>query len=255
MRFLGNMVRVMGDPSCREGFLRGIDFMLSAQMPCGGWPQDYPDPAGYHAMITYNDGAMIGVMSILRDVAAGKYPFVDAQRTERCRQAVDRGIDCILKTQVVVDGRLTVWAQQHDPSTLAPAHARSYELPYLTAAESTTVVQFLMEIEQPSPQVRKAVHAVIAWMKEHAIHGLRYETWQDDSQVVPDPSAGPLWARFYDQATGKPKFVGRDGVPKDRLEEIEQERRADYAWYGFWPAKVLDRYEAWCTEHGEKPEN
>jgi PelA/Pel-15E family pectate lyase len=255
MRFLGNMVRVTGDPSCREGFLRGIDFMLAAQMPCGGWPQDYPDPAGYHALITYNDGAMIGVMSVLRDAAAGKYPFVDAQRRERCRQAVDRGIDCILKTQVVVNGQLTVWGQQHDPNTFAPAPARSFELAYLTPAESTTVVQFLMEIDQPSPQVRRAIHAAIAWMRHHALSGLRYETWKEDTRVVPDPNAPPLWARFYDQATDQPRFVGRDGVPKERLDQIEQERRADYMWYGHWPARVLDRYDAWCAKHGEKPVN
>ena len=103
--------------------------MLAAQMPCGGWPQAFPPAKGYQGLITYNDGAMIGVMSVLRDVATGKYPFVDAQRVERCRQAVDRGVECILKTQVTVDGRLTVWGQQHDPSTLAPAKARASSCP------------------------------------------------------------------------------------------------------------------------------
>jgi PelA/Pel-15E family pectate lyase len=253
MRFLGNMVRVTGDPSCREGFVKGIDFMLAAQMPCGGWPQDYPSPHGYHGLITYNDGAMIGVLSVLRDVTTGKYPFVDAERVQRCRQAIERGIECILKTQVVVDGKLTVWGQQHDPSAFAPAEARAFELAYLTAGESTGVVQFLMELDQPSPQVRRAVHAAIAWMKQHALSGLRYEMWEDDTRIVRDPSAEALWARFYDQATGKPVFVGRDGIPKDRLDQIEQERRADYAWYGHWPARVIERYEAWCAKHGEKP--
>ena len=73
--------------------------------------------------------------------------------------------------------------------------------------------------------------------------------------MVADPSAEPLWARFYDQATGKPVFVGRDSVPRDKLGEIEQERRADYAWYGHWPARVIKRYEAWCAKDGEKPQD
>ncbi|MCJ7543285.1 MAG: pectate lyase, partial [Phycisphaerae bacterium] len=253
MRFLGNRVRVTGDGRCREAFVKGLDFMLAAQMPCGGWPQEFPEPHSYHALITYNDGAMIGVMSVLRDVTAGKYPFVDAAHVERCGQAVDRGIECILKTQVTVNGQLTIWGQQHDPQTLAPAKARAFELPLLVSAESSVIVRFLMDLDSPSPQVRQAVHAAVAWMKHNALTGLRYEMWQQDSAVVADPSAEPLWARFYDQATGKPVFVGRDGVPKADLREIEQERRADYLWYGRWPARVIDRYEAWCAEHGEKP--
>ncbi len=253
MRFLGNVVRVTGDPRCREAFLRGLDFMLAAQLPCGGWPQEYPDPHGYHALITYNDGAMIGVMSVLRDVAVGKYAFVDAERLERCRQAVDRGVECILKTQITADGHLTVWGQQHDPSTFAPAAARSFELPYPASAESSVIVTFLMELDSPSPQVRRAIHAAVAWMKLRALTGLRYEMWQEDSKVVPDGDAEPLWARFYDPATGQGVFVGRDGVPKGRLDQIEQERRAEYAWYGRWPARVLRRYDAWCVKHGETP--
>lgn len=254
MHFLGNMVRVTGDPSCREAFLRGVDFMLAAQLPCGGWPQEYPNPWKYRGQITYNDGAMIGVMTVLRDVAEGKHPFVDADRVERCRQAVDRGVECILKTQVVVDGKPTIWAQQHDPSTFVPGSARAYELPFLAPAESSGIVQFLMELDPPSPQVRRAVHAAVAWMKQHAVTGLRYEHERDvDAVVVPDPSAEPLWARFYDQATGKPVFVGRDSIPKDSLDQIESERRSGYRWYGRGPARVLKGYEAWCAEHGEKP--
>ncbi|WP_413379563.1 pectate lyase [Paenibacillus taichungensis] len=38
--------------------------------------------------------------------------------------------------------------------------------------------------------------------------------------------------------TDKPIFVGRDGVVKYKLSDIDKERRGGYAWYGNWPSKI-----------------
>ena len=78
--------------------------MLSAQYPNGGWPQFYPLGRGYSRHITFNDGAMIGVMRTLKDVASNPkdYPFVDEKVREQCRQALARGLQCILDSQIIV---------------------------------------------------------------------------------------------------------------------------------------------------------
>jgi len=62
---------------------------------------------------------------------------------------------------------------------------------------------------------------------------------------VKDPSAPPLWARFYDIETGRPFFCGRDGVKKSTFAEIERERRNGYAWYGNWGERLAKDYAAW----------
>ena len=49
--------------------LKGIDLLLNNQYPNGGWPQIFNDPGTYHAHITYNDGAMIHVMQIIKDIS------------------------------------------------------------------------------------------------------------------------------------------------------------------------------------------
>ena len=55
-----------------------------------------------------------------------------------------------------------------------------------------------------------------------------------------------LWARFYDLKTNQPFFVGRDSQPKTTLAEIENERRTGYAYYGTWPAKLIEvDYAKW----------
>src|SRR6185369_1764331 len=207
----------------RESFLKGLDYLLQAQYENGGWPQFYPDLEGYYKHITYNDDAMIGVMTLLRDVAAGKsdYAFVDDVRRTKAGRAVEKGIDCILNTQVIVNGRRTVWCAQHDEVTLAPAAARKYELVSLSGGESVEIVRFLMAIKNPSPEVVEAIESAVAWFK--------------DSQVK-DPEGKPSWARFYEIGSNRPIFSGRDGRVKYNLSEIEEERRTGYAWYGDWPA-------------------
>jgi len=74
----------------RDAFLKGVDFLLRAQYSNGGWPQFYPNPTGYQKHITFNDDAMIGVMKLLRDIAAAKpdYAFVDEARRVKAANAV-----------------------------------------------------------------------------------------------------------------------------------------------------------------------
>ena len=50
------------------------------------------------------------VMEFVREVKRdGRYAFVDAKQREACQAAFDKGVACILKCQIVVDGR-EAWA-------------------------------------------------------------------------------------------------------------------------------------------------
>jgi PelA/Pel-15E family pectate lyase len=166
-------------------------------------------------------------------------------------------VDCILKTQIVQHGRLTAWCAQHDEHTLAPAKARAYELRSLSGAESVGVVKFLMGIDNPSPEVVKAVEAAVAWFRASKITGIKIvhkpapgtPKGYDDT-VVEDAAAPPLWARFYELGTNRPIFSGRDSVVKYSVAEIEYERRNGYRWYVDRPARLLDvDYPEWRKSH------
>ena len=239
----------------RDAFLKGVDYLLKAQYDNGGWPQYYPRLTGYYKHITFNDGAMINVLRLLRDIAQKKaaYVFVDEDRRDKAEKAVQKGVECILKTQIVVQGKRTVWCAQHDEVTLAPAGGRKYELPSLSGGESVQIVRFLMGIERPGEQVVEAIESAVAWFKRSKITGIRWiekphgsRPGDFDRMVVQDPNAEPLWARFYEIGTNRPMFVGRDGVVKYNVAEIEEERRNGYQWYIDTPAKLLNEdYPAW----------
>jgi PelA/Pel-15E family pectate lyase len=106
-----------------EKAIRIAENVLLHQSNNGGWPQTYLlDLSGYSKYITFNDDAMIGVMTVLCDVAERDeaYAFVDEERRQQAAVAVQKGIVCILQCQIVVDGKLTAWCAQHDHCILEP---------------------------------------------------------------------------------------------------------------------------------------
>jgi PelA/Pel-15E family pectate lyase len=257
MEYLGRVFAATREVRYRASFLRGVDYLLAAQYPNGGWPQFWPLRGGYHDRITYNDDAMIRVMTLLRDVAAAEapYEFVDAERRARAGAAVQRGIDVILKTQVRADGTLTVWCAQHDEKTLAPAWARAYEPPSLSGSESVGIVRFLMSIEKPTPEIIAAIEGAVSWLRSVPIEGMRLEqiTRADGRRerfLVPDLGAPPLWARFYELGTHRPLYLDRDSRFRYDFREIGYERRSGYNYHGTWPAALLDEeFPEWRAKH------
>jgi hypothetical protein len=55
MCFLALMVQATHDTRYSAGFNRGVDYLLAAQYPSGGWPQYFPLRKGYYSHITYHD--------------------------------------------------------------------------------------------------------------------------------------------------------------------------------------------------------
>ena len=256
LRFMARMVNATQDATYRQSFDRGLTYVLSAQYPNGGWPQFFPLRKGYFDHITFNDGAMVRILQLIREVANEKtYAFLDAKTREACQKAFDLGIACILKCQIIVDGKPTVWCAQHDVKTFAPAKARTYELPSFSGSESVGIVRLLMSLEKPTPEIRASIEGAVAWFEAHKVTGLRLETKKTllgtpDLVMVPDAKAPALWARFYDLKTGVPYVCDRDGIPKPKLAEIGYERRNGYGWFGEYARDLLARdYPKWQQSH------
>jgi len=252
--YLAKVRTVTGLVRYRRASERGLDYVFAEQRPSGGWRGWDVDA------ITYNDGVMVGIMALLRDVVEGRpqYGWVAAGCRGRAQEALDRAIDVTLRCQIVVDGVKTAWCQQHDHETLEPVRARTYELPSICPGESVAIVRFLMEISNPPPEVVAAIDAAAAWFDRSQIRGKRLKrieiepvrfrnhTASTDLVVVEDADAPSLWARFYEVETNRPFFCNRDGRKVYSLAEVALERRTGYGWYGRWPAHLLEvAYPAW----------
>lgn len=253
IRLMARAFKLTGEQPYRDAFDRGVAFVLESQYPNGGWPQRYPPPDNYGRYITFNDNAMTRVVYLVRDIAIGHdhFTFVDDDLRAKCREAYGRAVDCILKLQIKQDGVLSGWCAQYDPDTLAPEWARSYEPPSINSSEGSEVVHLLMDIPDPDDRVQAAVHAAAAWFERSKITGKRMEFLTDadgkrvDRVLVDDPSAPPIWARFYDIETNQPIYCDRDGTRFTSMDQVPRERRLGYAWYSTNGNRVLDRYAKW----------
>jgi PelA/Pel-15E family pectate lyase len=238
----------------RASFLRGVRYLLAAQFPNGGWPQVWPLEGGYHDAITYNDNAVTESAELLSAVAEGEgdYAFVPAELRQKARAAAAHALECILATQVIVNGQRTVWAQQHDALTLAPVAGRNYEPAALSSGESADLLIYLMRLPHPTPAVMTAINAGASWLKAAAITGQEWVGGRGTPggrHLEAKIGAGPLWARYYSIATGQPVFGDRDKTIHDTVGELSLERRNGYAWYSVGPQQALDAYSVWNASH------
>jgi PelA/Pel-15E family pectate lyase len=246
IRFMARAARSTGEERYETSMLRGIEFILGAQYPTGGWPHSWPVRDDYTRHATYNDDMMPDLMMLLSEVASSPdFAIASEDMRARTKSAFDRGVDFVLKSQIRVDGELTAWAQQHDAVTYEPRPARAFEPVAISGGESASVLHMLMAIPDPSSGVVTAIEAGVAWYRKAQIDGLKLTQTADDRVVTPDPDARPIWARFYEIGSGRPVFVGRDGVVRYSMAEIEQERRGGYAWYNYSGTGVFAQYQAW----------
>jgi PelA/Pel-15E family pectate lyase len=257
LRYLALVYSATRAERFRDAFVSGFEYVLSAQYENGGWPQYFPLRPDYSRHITLNDGAMVGVLALLRDMGRGRPPFdfVAAEARERAAKAGARGFQILLRVQIKSNGRLTGWAQQYDARTLEPAPARSYEHAALASLETVGVVRLLMGMAIRDSATTPAIEGAVDWLKRVQIRGQRLDRRPDPSApggydlvLVDDAAAGPLWARFYEIGTDRPFFAGRDGVKRARLADIDVERRTGYSWLGPYAARLLSvEYPAWLS--------
>lgn len=260
MTHLANVFKATGDAKYKEGFVKGLEYLLMGQYENGGWPQFWPNPSHYQVQITFNDNNIINMLTMFRSILDGQAPYdgalVSDELKARVQNAYDKGLDCLLKCQIIVKKQPTVWCQQHDPVTLQPTGGRAFELPSYCSMESAHIVDFLMSLPNPDKRIKAAIHGAMKWFDTYKITGYRLERGMIDGErntrLVEDPAAQPIWARFYDLAHCEPYVCDRDGLPRRYLSQIGRERRNGYSWYNSNAAALYPKYAEWIKANDPK---
>lgn len=243
----------------KDACLKGIIFTISAQYPNGGWPQYFPLETNYSRRITFNDGAYMGIMEMLKKIVDNNpiFSFVGNEVKQKVKASYQKGLDCILKMQIIDNGRLTAWCQQHNEIDLSPAWARAFEPPSICNNESVPIVLHLMSIENPTAQIIKSVQGAVKWFNDSKIYYTKvitiaappnkskWKTTNYDRIVVTDSLAPPIWTRYYELTTEKPLFCDRNSKLLYSMAQVSRERRSGYGWYTYAPQEVLDKYSEW----------
>ena len=264
IEYLSKVYTESEEDKYREAAVRGLNFILLTQNERGGWRGTDVDA------ITFNDELMTGIMNLFLDIEEEKpyYHWIGKDLMTRIEESLSKALDVTLKCQIVVNGKRTGWCQQHDHETLLPVKARSYELPSIASLETTSIVEFLMRFDHPDQEIIDAINGAVIWLEESKIYGIRLERImidnrdisenykRSDVKVIEDENVVPIWARYYEIETNQPFFCNRDGIKVYKLDEVDQERRIGYAWYGYWPAVLLNsKYPEWLQKISEDETN
>jgi PelA/Pel-15E family pectate lyase len=284
IKYLAQVCKQIEDQRYLDCMNKAIQWIINAQHPLSG---------GFTGAdvfaITYNDDVMTETLRTLKNIANDDslYDVVPSEMRAKAREAYNKGIECVLKTQITLtlsDGRkiLTAWCQQHSHETFVPVWAREFEPPCVCTNESAKLVDFLMEEENPSDDIKTAVIAACNWfdMDQVRIHHkkivknpaegevLNGRYYDYDQVLVDDENASDLWARFYaldssfDVVTGArkpiqgtypavntPIWCDRGCKYCETFNDMSKERRNGYGYTGNRPAKTLKNFAAWKSRN------
>ncbi|QYF88206.1 pectate lyase [Brevundimonas sp. PAMC22021] len=254
MRFLAKVAAHAPGPqgdAWRASVIKGVQYLLNAQYPNGGWPQIWPLEGGFHDSVTFNDNAVAQAAMVLRDVSHGEegFDFVPAELEARAAEATKKAIDVILAAEVRYGDRIMGWPQQVEPLRLVPTSARNYEPRSVASGETTDILIFLMGEPDPSPEMKAAIRAGAAWLEATQVHDKSFEMTDDGRKLIDKPGAGPIWSRNYDIVTGQPIFGDKDQTIHDDVNGISVGRRNGYSWWIASPQRALDAYTAWSRDN------
>ena len=242
MDYLANVWLATKREDCKASFIKGLNFITAAQYPNGGWPQVYPLEGKYHDDIAFNDNAITNILELLQGIASNEpsYAFLDEAQRKQAADALEKGINCLLKTQIVQDGRKTVWCSQFDPLTLQPSSARKMEPATLSGLESARTLKFLMSLTHPTPEIVACIESGLKWFEDARITGMGTKEVDGKTIYVADPASTEVrWARFYDLKTSKPVFPGRDGVLYETFEAMAAKNKLGYDFYTSQPNSII----------------
>lgn len=233
---------------------KGVQFVLTAQYPNGGFAQTYPLRGGYHDAVTLNDQVMVAQLRLLKDVANHRsFAMLPQALRQQAAEQFKLGVIWLLQAQIRLNGELTVWAAQHHPVDLNPVPARAYELAALVSSESAAVVLLLMEEQEPSEDIKQSIEAAVRWFSATQIRGMKLVRDEKGARLAAAPeTAKALWARFYDLTTQQPLFVDRNGNKVASISELSLERQLGYGWYQSDAAAVLKAYPRWQQQWQQK---
>jgi len=235
LRFLIRIDEVLEfkDDSIHEAALFGLDAVLKAQYPNGGWPQRYsefPNPdeypvkpaqfpeswsrtypkADYRDYYTLNDQLIPDMLTVL----------FEAERVygdRKYRAAAEKAGDFLILAQLPEPQ--PAWAQQYDRE-MQPAWARRFEPPAVTGGESQGALRTLLQLYRVTGNRKylEPVPRALAYLRRSELENGRL-------------------ARFYELKTNRPLFLTTNY-------ELTYSRDDLPTHYGFIVESKVDQIEA-----------
>lgn len=255
VHFLSKMYEATAQRRFKKASEEGIRFVLEAQYENGGWPLHFPAQTEMEGQISYAGNTMVRILMFLQEIIQKKspYTYLSDELRGKVQEAFNKGVLCILNSQILQNGKPTVWCSQYEPQGLLPCARGVGEPASLSGLDSASIVLFLMGIKNPDASVKQAIEGAVSWFDSTAIRGKKRENYinkdgKRDFRLIEDSHAAEMWARYYALEDNRIFFTTEEGERKYDFEELSRERRTTVSWFSNEPQKVLRRYEQWKTK-------
>ncbi|MBM4039016.1 MAG: hypothetical protein FJ290_10940 [Planctomycetes bacterium] len=205
LRHLMAVDQLVKDEKVHEALAYGLDALLKAQLPKGGWPQVFgqPEPeqqtapyvkieldgsrtthqrpTRYWHYATFNDGAINDCIAVCLEAH-------ERMKEAKCLDAARRAGDFIILSQLKAPQ--AGWAQQYTHD-LKPEWARKFEPPAACSAVAVRNIRSLIEVWLATGDAKylEPIPAALDWLERSRLAGDR-----------------PRWARFYELGTNRPLY-------------------------------------------------
>ncbi|MBP5345184.1 MAG: pectate lyase [Bacteroidales bacterium] len=207
-KFLLRLYLERHDKVVGESLNRVIQFVLDSQYANGGWPQRWPlrhdhlltGRHDYSSYITLNDNVMMNNVEFLL----------------QCYQTLERQdlFQPILRAMYLLSNLqqpepLAGWADQYDPETLLPAHARSYEPRAVNTATTLRMLRVMGQYYQLTGDAHfiRGLRSAVRFVREQSLPHEYESVWQRPKR----DSTALLLPRFVSPDNAQPLFVHRRG--------------------------------------------
>ncbi len=202
---LAHLPESKGDAVLQEALKFGLDSLLAAQYPNGGWPQQFDGPADpatpvkkaaypkewsrnfpkakYTSFYTLNDGNMERAVNLMLRAH-------ELTQDERFLNSAKKAGDFFILAQMPEPQ--PAWGQQYNHD-MEPVWARKFEPPCVTGGESIGAMETLHQLYVVTGDEKylKPLPAAFAWYERSRL---------------PDGT----YARFYELQTNKPLYLVKD---------------------------------------------
>lgn len=258
-----------------SSIIKLIDYIIaisnSYEYSNGGIPLYYPkfDDEEWKYNISMKNGNFINYLRTIEIILNSNdlLQFIN-NKIEQLKNTYLKNLNLLLKLQINIGKKKTIWSQYYNKNSLLPVNGNGNEPNGLCSLESSQILLYLMDFDNPTTNIKNAIIGGCEWFKEHKIYGwtqifdkksynpedsedlTEQQTLLTKYKYSPFPEKMTIHSRYYDFDNQKPLFQENNKIyTLETFNDMSMSYRNNEFHVGLWGHYLLEIYEEWKKIH------